>query len=315
MEKKKIATREAYGLTLAALAGENQNIVVLDADLSCSTQTQKFAKVAPERFTNCGIAEADMIGVASGMSTCGKIPFASSFAVFAAGRAFEQIRNTVCHGNLNVKIAATHAGITVGEDGGSHQAIEDISLMRTLPRMTVLCPADGVATEWAVRAAAEYRGPVYLRLGRLAAEPVYEPEQQFHWGKGNLVLSGSDIVLFACGMMVSASLEAANLLAQEGIRAAVVDIHTIKPLDTELVLDMASSCRAAMSVEEHSILGGLGSAVSETLAEAGLGIPFHRVGIQDTFGQSGSPLALLEYYGLDAQSIANEAKAVLARKK
>ncbi len=315
MEKKKMATREAYGLTLASLAQENEQIVVLDADLSGSTQTQKFASVAPERFTNCGIAESDMIDVAAGMSTCGKIPFASTFAVFAAGRAFEQIRNTVCHGNLNVKIAATHAGITVGEDGGSHQAIEDISLMRTLPHMTVLCPADGVATEWAIRWAADYVGPVYIRLGRLAADPIYEPEQQFRMGKGNLLRSGSDIVLFACGMMVAPCLAASDLLAKEGIKAAVVDMHTIKPFDTELTLDMASSCGAALSVEEHSILGGLGSAVAETLAEGGLGIPFQRVGIMDTFGQSGSPAALLEYYGLDSQSIANKAKVVLAKKK
>jgi len=315
MEKKKMATREAYGLTLAALAKENENIVVLDADLSCSTQTAKFAAVAPERFINCGIAEADMIGVAGGLSTCGKVPFASTFAVFAAGRAFEQIRNTVCHGELNVKVAATHAGITVGEDGGSHQAIEDISLMRTLPHMTVLVPCDGVSTEWAIRAAAEYEGPVYIRLGRLAAEPVYEPEQSFRWGKGNLVRPGTDVVLFACGMMVSACLEAAESLAKEGIKAAVVDLHTIKPLDKELVIDMAQSCGAALSVEEHSIIGGLGSAISEVLAEEGLGIPFKRVGVEDKFGQSGSPAALLKHYGLDAESIVNQAKTVIARKK
>lgn len=313
-EKIKMATREAYGKALAALAPEMPELVVLDADLSGSTKTKEFAKVAPERFFNCGIAEADMIGVACGLASCGKVPFASSFAVFAAGRAFEQIRNSVCYGKQNVKIAATHAGITVGEDGGTHQAIEDIAIMRSLPGMTVLVPSDWVQAQWAVRAAAEYKGPVYLRLGRLAAPQVYDEGQKFEWGKGLLVKPGKDIVIFACGMMVSEALAAAGLLAEAGIDAAVADIYSIKPLDREFVLEQARSCGAALSVEEHNVLGGLGSAIAETLAEAGLGLPFARLGLQDQFGQSGKPRELLQHYGLDGASIAAQAKALLARK-
>ena len=313
-EKIKMATREAYGKALAALAPEMPELVVLDADLSGSTKTKEFAKVAPERFFNCGIAEADMIGVACGLASCGKVPFASSFAVFAAGRAFEQIRNSVCYGKQNVKIAATHAGITVGEDGGTHQAIEDIAIMRSLPGMTVLVPSDWVQAMWAVRAAAEYKGPVYLRLGRLAAPQVYEEEQKFGWGRGLLARPGKDIVIFACGMMVSEALAAAELLAAEGVDAAVADICSVKPLDSEFVLEQARSCGAALSVEEHTVLGGLGSAVAETLAEAGLGVPFVRLGLQDQFGQSGKPAELLQHYGLDGSAIAARAKALLARK-
>lgn len=313
-EKIKMATREAYGKALAALAPEMPELVVLDADLSGSTKTKEFAKVAPERFFNCGIAEADMIGVACGLASCGKVPFASSFAVFAAGRAFEQIRNSVCYGKQNVKIAATHAGITVGEDGGTHQAIEDIAIMRSLPGMTVLVPSDWVQAQWAVRAAAEYKGPVYLRLGRLAAPQVYDEGQKFEWGKGLLVKPGKDIVIFACGMMVSEALAAAGLLAEAGIDAAVADIYSIKPLDREFVLEQARSCGAALSVEEHNVLGGLGSAIAETLAEASLGLPFARLGLQDQFGQSGKPGELLQHYGLDGASIAAQAKALLARK-
>ena len=313
-EKIKMATREAYGKALAALTPEMPELVVLDADLSGSTKTKEFAKVAPERFFNCGIAEADMIGVACGLASCGKVPFASSFAVFAAGRAFEQIRNSVCYGRQNVKIAATHAGITVGEDGGTHQAIEDIAIMRSLPGMTVLVPSDWVQTQWAVRAAAEYKGPVYLRLGRLAAPQVYEEDQKFEWGRGLLARPGKDIVIFACGMMVSEALAAAELLAAEGVDAAVADICSVKPLDSEFVLEQARSCGAALSVEEHTVLGGLGSAVAETLAEAGLGLPFVRLGLQDQFGQSGKPAQLLQHYGLDGASIAAQAKALLARK-
>lgn len=313
-EKIKMATREAYGKALAALAPDMPELVVLDADLSGSTKTKEFAKVAPERFFNCGIAEADMIGVACGLASCGKVPFASSFAVFAAGRAFEQIRNSVCYGKQNVKIAATHAGITVGEDGGTHQAIEDIAIMRSLPGMTVLVPSDWVQAMWAVRAAAEHEGPVYLRLGRLAAPQVYEEDQEFQWGKGLLVKPGKDIVIFACGMMVSEVLTAAGLLAEEGVDAAVADICSIKPLDHEFVLEQARAAGAALSVEEHTVLGGLGSAVAETLAEAGLGVPFARLGLQDQFGQSGKPGELLQHYGLDGASIAAQAKALLARK-
>ena len=310
----KIATREAYGQTLAALAEQFPNLVVLDADLSGSTQTKKFAAVAPERFINCGIAEQDMIGVASGLSTCGKIPFCSSFAVFASGRAFEQIRNSVCYGKLNVKIAATHAGVTVGEDGGTHQAVADIAIMRTLPGMTVIVPADATETAWAVRAAAEHQGPVYLRLGRLATPVLYPANTEFTWGKGQLLRPGSDLAIFACGMMVNAALEAAELLAAEGVKAAVADVHTIKPLDTELISSLATRCGAAMTVEEGTVIGGLGSAVAEVIAERRIHTAFARVGLEDTFGQSGSPAALLKLYGLDPEAIANRAKAVLAHK-
>lgn len=311
-EKIKMATREAYGKALAELAAKMPDLVVLDADLSGSTKTKEFARVAPERFFNCGIAEADMIGVACGLASCGKVAFASSFAVFAAGRGFEQIRNSVCYGRQNVKIAATHAGVTVGEDGGTHQAIEDVAIMRALPGMTVIVPSDWVQTRWAVRAAAEYQGPVYLRLGRLAAPQIYDEDQPFEWGKGLLVRKGRDIVIFACGMMVAEALEAAAELAQDGIGAAVADIHTIKPLDSDFVLKQASSCRAVLTVEEHSIIGGLGSAVAETLLEAGCARPFARLGLNDQFGQSGKPAELLRHYGLDAASIAARARALLA---
>lgn len=313
-ERKKIATREAYGMALAAMAAENPDLVVLDADLAGSTQTGKFAKVAPERFIDCGIAEQDMVSIASGLAACGKIPFVSSFAVFATGRAFEQIRNSVCYPKANVKIAATHAGITVGEDGGTHQSVLDLALMRSLPGMTVLSPADAVSTTWAVRTAAELKGPVYIRLGRLAAPQIYEENQSFSLGKGQLLRNGSDIALVATGMMTAEALEAAGLLAAEGIKAAVVDIHTIKPLDTELLSSLAERCGAILTVEEHSVIGGLGSAVAEHLLESGAKTAFQRVGMQDTFGQSGSPAALLKYYGLNAEAIANQAKALLARK-
>jgi transketolase len=313
-EQKKIATREAYGKALAALAKENERIVVLDADLSKSTKTADFAQVAPERFFNVGIAEQNMAGVAAGLATAGKIPFISSFAVFASGRAFEQIRNSIAYPALNVKIAATHAGISVGEDGGSHQSIEDIALMRVLPNMTVLSPADGPEAELAVRAAVEHPGPVYLRLGRLALPQIHGENYQFRLGRGVLELAGRDIVIFATGMMVSHALEAATLLAEEGISAAVANIHTIKPLDTEFVLEQAALCGAALSVEEASIIGGLGSAIAETLLEGGCHAPFLRLGVADQFGQSGSPAALLKHYGLTPIPIAMQAKAVLAKK-
>ncbi len=313
MDKIKIATREAYGKTLAVLAKENTDIVVLDADLSKSTKTADSKQTAPERFINCGIAEQNMIGVAAGLAACGKIPFVSSFAVFATGRAFEQIRNSVAYPKLNVKIAATHAGITVGEDGGSHQAIEDVSLMRSLPNMTVLTPADAWETEQMVRWAAAYDGPVYLRLGRLALPQLPGENRSFKPLSGELLLPGSDIVIFACGMMVDQALEAAELLRTEGIKAAVANIHTIKPLDEEFIIDQATHTGAALTVEEHSIIGGLGSAIAETLAEH-CPTPMSRLGIADQFGQSGSPEALLKHYGLTPEAIAMRAKMVLARK-
>ena len=313
-EPQKIATREAYGQTLAALALEDENIVVLDADLSKSTKTADFAKVAPGRFFNAGIAEQNMTGVAAGLAAAGKTPFISSFAVFAAGRAFEQIRNSIAYPALNVKIAATHAGISVGEDGGSHQAIEDIALMRALPNMTVLSPADGPEAALAVRAAAKHQGPVYLRLGRLAVPLIHGENYRFNLGRGVLELPGRDIVIFATGMMVGHALEAAALLAEEGIFAAVANIHTIKPLDTEFVLEQAALCGAALSVEEHSIIGGLGSAIAETLLEGGCYVPFLRLGVADQFGQSGSPAALMKHYGLTPIPIAMRAKEVLVKK-
>ncbi len=313
MDTVKIATRDAYGKTLAALAGENANLVVLDADLSKSTKTADFQKVAPERFINCGIAEQNMLGVAAGLAAAGKVPFVSSFAVFATGRAFEQIRNSVAYPRLNVKIAATHAGITVGEDGGSHQSIADISLMRSLPNMTVLVPADAAETEQMVRWAAAYDGPVYLRLGRLAVPQLARENYRFAPLAGELLLPGSDITIFACGMMVSQALEAAELLRAEGIKAAVANIHAIKPLDEEFVIEQVQHTGAALTVEEHSIIGGLGSAVAEVLAEH-YPAPLLRVGVQDQFGQSGSPAALLKHYGLTSDAIAMQAKMVLARK-
>ncbi|MGI5891418.1 MAG: transketolase family protein [Bacillota bacterium] len=310
---KKIATREAYGKALAELGSQNQRIVVLDADLSKSTKTCDFAAIHPERFFNIGIAEQNMVGVAAGLAISGKIPFLSSFAVFATGRAFEQIRNSVAYPHANVKIAASHAGITVGEDGATHQSIEDIAIMRALPGMTVVVPADAIETEQAVAAIAQIYGPAYLRLGRLATPQVNADDYKFCLGKGVLLQPGTDIAIFACGMMVQTALEAAKLLAGEGISAAVANIHTIKPLDTEFIIELASRCGAALTVEEHSIIGGLGGAVAETLAE-NCPVPMMRVGIEDTFGQSGSPAALLEVYGLTAASIAQKAKKTLAKK-
>ena len=313
-EQKKIATREAYGQALAALAGENDNIVVLDADLSKSTKTADFAQVAPERFFNIGIAEQNMTGVAAGLAAAGKIPFISTFAIFASGRAFEQVRNSVAYPKLNVKIAATHAGISVGEDGGSHQSIEDIALMRALPNMTVISPCDGPETTQAVYAAVKHEGPVYLRLGRLGVPVIHGEDYRFQLGRGVLELPGRDVTLFATGLMVGITLEAAALLAAEGISATVANIHTIKPLDTDFVLEQASLTGAAVSVEEHSIIGGLGSAIAETLMEGGCHVPFTRVGVSDQFGQSGSPPALIKHYGLSPEAIATAAKALLAKK-
>lgn len=308
----KQATREAYGKALAALGQENEKIVVMDADLSKSTKTADFAAVCPERFFNAGIAEQNMTGVAAGLAASGKIPFISSFAVFASGRNFEQIRNSIAYPKLNVKIAATHAGITVGEDGGSHQAIEDISLMRTLPNMTVVVPCDSAETAAAVRAIAELNGPCYLRLGRLACEQVNGEGYQFELGKGVVLRDGKDAAVFACGMMVIPALEAAEQLAEQGISAAVINIHTIKPLDKELVLQYAGKCSTVITAEEHSIIGGLGSAIAETLAEAGIG-RLGRVGIEDCFGQSGKPADLMVHYGLTAENIVRKTKEIAAK--
>jgi len=307
---EKIATRDAYGKALVELGKENSNVVVLDADLSHSTKTIKFAEAFPERFFNAGIAEANMTGVAAGLATAGKIPFISSFAIFAAGRAFEQIRNSIVYPHLNVTVAASHAGVTVGEDGGSHQAIEDIGLMRLLPGMTVIVPADAIETAGAVRALAAYNGPAYLRLGRLAVPQVNCQDYQFQIGKAKVLKDGDAVAIFACGLMVSKALEAAEKLAAEGISAAVINVSTIKPLDQDTVIAYAKKCGAVVTAEEHNIIGGLGSAVAEVLAE-NCPTKMARVGIEDIFGQSGTPAELLEFYGLTAENIAQKAKNLL----
>jgi transketolase len=308
-----IATRDAYGQALAELGAINDKVVVLDADLSKSTKTNDFKKVFPERFFNLGIAEQNLLGTAAGFAAAGKIPFASSFAVFAVGRAYDQIRNSIAYPKLNVKIAATHAGLTVGEDGGSHQMLEDLALMRALPNMTVIVPADGVETKQAIMAAAAYEGPVYIRLGRPKVPVLFGDDYQFAIGKGVVLQDGTDITLVATGIMVSKAVEAAEALAAEGISAAVVNISTIKPLDNELLIQMAQKTGAMVTCEEHNIYGGLGSAVAEVLVEH-CPVPMARVGVEDKFGESGLPDELLEKYGLTAANIAAKAKAVIARK-
>ena len=310
----KMATREAYGKALAKLGMENPNVVVFDADLSKSTKTADFKNVCPERHFNMGIAEANMMNVAAGFATCGKIPFASTFAVFASGRAFEQIRNTICYPKLNVKICATHAGITVGEDGASHQSVEDISLMRSIPNMTVINPSDAVETEAAIRAIAEFNGPCYVRLGRAAVETINDnPEYKFEIGKGITLREGKDATIIATGIMVEAALEAYNMLAEEGIKVKVVNIHTIKPIDTELIVKSAEETGVLITAEEHSVIGGLGSAVCEVVSE-NHPVPVMRVGVKDTFGESGKPAELLKAYGLTAQDIVKAVKKGISLK-
>lgn len=310
----KIATREAYGKTLAKLASENPKIVVLDADLSKSTKTAEFKKVCPERFINMGIAEANMMGVAAGLSTCDKIPFASTFAMFATGRAFEQIRNSICYPKLNVKVCATHAGITVGEDGASHQSVEDISLMRSIPNMTVVCPSDAVETEAAIRAVAEYNGPCYVRLGRSGVPIINDnKEYKFELGKGVQLKEGKDATIVATGIMVNAALEASELLTKEGINVSVINIHTIKPFDKKIITKAAKDTGLIITAEEHNIIGGLGSAVCEVVSENSP-VPVLRVGIKDTFGESGKPDELLKAYGLTAENIVEAVKGGLKLK-
>lgn len=307
------ATREAYGEALKKLAAENPNVVVLDADLSGSTKTAEFKKVSPERFFNVGIAEQDLIGTAAGMAIAGKIPFASSFAMFAAGRAFEIIRNTVAYPKLNVKIAATHAGLTVGEDGASHQAIEDISLMRSIPNMTVINPADSIEAEQAVLKAAEYVGPVYIRLGRMAVENLYDESYKFELGKGVEIKKGKDVTIIATGLMVQESLKAAKKLSEEGIDVGVINIHTIKPIDKDIIIKAAKETKAIVTAEEHSVIGGLGSAVLEVLSDI-YPVPVKRIGVQDTFGESGKPAELLEKYHLTEKDIAGACKEAIELK-
>lgn len=303
------ATRAAYGEALAELGAVNDKVVVLDADLSCATMTVTFKKAFPGRHFNAGIAEANMVNMAAGMSTMGLIPFCSTFAVFGAGRAYEQVRNSIAYPRLNVKLAMTHAGLSVGEDGGSHQAIEDLALMRVIPGMTVLCPADAKETRKAVFAAAEMDGPVYIRLARLAT-PVFEEDYPFEIGKANVLREGGDVAVFATGLMVTEALEAAKLLEAQGIHAAVINVHTIKPIDAARVTEYAQKCGKVVTVEEHSVIGGLGDAVADVLMGK-VDCRFKKIGIQDCFGQSGKAKDVLKEYGLTAPQIAESIKEVL----
>lgn len=311
---KKIATRDAYGETLLELGKDHPNVVVLDADLSKSTKTAGFGKAYPDRFFNVGIAEANMMGIAAGLAASGKTPFASTFAMFATGRPYEQVRNTIAYPKLNVKIAATHAGLTVGEDGASHQAIEDIALMRVIPGMTVIVPADAEETKAVIRLAAEYHGPVYIRMGRSGVPVIHEEGFSMQWGKAMVLRQGKDITLVATGMMVAVCLDAAQQLAGEGIEAEVIDVPFIKPFDAATISASVEKTGAVVTAEEHSIIGGLGSAVAEALAES-VPAPMERVGVKDTFGESGTPDALLIKYGLTAANIVAATKKVLQRKK
>ncbi len=307
-EVKKIATRESYGKALVELGREHENLVVLDADLAAATKTGLFQKEFPERHLDCGIAECNMTGIAAGIATTGKVPFVSSFAMFAAGRAFEQVRNSIGYPHLNVKIGATHAGISVGEDGATHQCNEDIALMRTIPGMTIINPADDVEARAAVKAAYEMEGPVYLRFGRLAVPVINDREDyKFEIGKGVVMREGTDVTIAATGLCVAASLEAAEKLASEGIQAEVINIHTIKPLDEELIVRSAKKTGKVITVEEHSVIGGLGSAVCDCLCEKAP-TPVCKIGINDVFGESGPAAKLLEKYGLDGQGIYEKVK-------
>ncbi|MZH57315.1 transketolase family protein [[Clostridium] innocuum] len=301
-----LATREAYGNTLAELK-DNENVVVLEADLGHATKSLKFKEVCPQRFFNMGIAEADMIGTAAGLAACGKVPFASTFSVFATGRAFDQVRNSVCYPNLNVKIVGTHAGITVGEDGGTHQAIEDIALMRSLPNMSIVVPSDDVEARAAVLAAAAYKGPMYLRMARVASPTYHNDSYVFTLGKGEIIREGSDLTIIACGLMVMKAMEAAEQLAKEGVSVRVINMHTIKPLDHKLIIESAEKTGKIITVEEANILGGLGSAVCETVSEY-CPVPVKRIGVRDIFGKSGNPDKLLQEYGLTAEHIIEEAR-------
>ena len=310
-EVKKIATRDSYGNALASLGREHENLVVLDADLAAATKTGVFKKEFPERHIDCGIAEANMIGIAAGLASTGKVPFCSSFAMFAAGRTFEQIRNSVGYPHLNVKIGATHAGISVGEDGATHQCNEDIALMRTIPGMTIINPSDDVEARAAVKAAYEMEGPVYLRFGRLAVPVINDREDyKFEIGKGVVLKEGTDLTLIATGLEVAESLAAAEKLEADGISVEVINMHTIKPLDVDLVVRSAAKTGKVVTVEEHSIIGGLGSAVAEVLAEK-QPAKLLRIGVEDRFGESGPALKLLEKYELDAAGIYKKVKAFL----
>ncbi|SKC83415.1 transketolase family protein [Maledivibacter halophilus] len=305
-----IATRVSYGEELVKLGEENNNIVVLDADLSKSTKTANFKGKFPNRFINAGIAEQNLMGMAAGLAVVGKIPFASTFAVFAAGRAFEIIRNSICYPKLNVNIAATHAGITVGEDGGSHQAVEDIAIMRSLPNMTVIVPADDIEARQAVRAAANIDGPVYLRLGRLAVPTIFDENYKFVMGKGNVIKEGSDITIIGTGLLVSKCIDAADLLEKQGIKARVINISTIKPIDKDLIAKAAKETKGIITVEEHSVIGGLGSAVCDAVSST-YPTKVLKIGINDEFGESGKPEELLKKYGLTVENIIEKVKELI----
>ena len=301
-ENVKKATRQSYGEALLELGKENKNVVVFDADLSTATKTNLFAKEFPDRFFDMGIAEQNMISTAAGMATCGKIAYASTFAVFAAGRAYDQIRNSVCYPKLNVKICATHAGVTVGEDGATHQMIEDISLMRTLPNMTVISTSDDIETKWAVKEISKINGPVYLRLSRLATPVIYNENQKFEIGKAIQIGDGTDATIFATGVTVSEAIKAQEILKQNCINVRVVDIHTIKPIDKDMIIKCAKETKKLISIEDHNVIGGLGSAISEVLTDE-CPTKLIRLGINDTFGKSGNAVELMEYFGITADKI------------
>lgn len=309
----KVATRDAYGEKLVELGAKNKDIVVLDADLAKSTKTIKFKKKFPDRFFDMGVAEQNLIGTAAGLSLAGKIPFASSFAVFATGRAYDQLRNTLCYSRLNVRVVSSHAGLTVGEDGGSHQALEDIALARVLPYMAVVVPADAVETQSVLEYAVEYKGPMYIRLGRPKVPIVCGDDYSFELGKGVVLREGRDATIVACGITVAFALEAANLLLEKGLDVEVINMASIKPLDRELIVASAGKTGAVVTAEEHSIIGGLGSAVAEVLVE-NVPVPMERVGVRDTFGESGHPEELLEKYGISSRHIAAAVEKAVGRK-
>lgn len=302
MKDEKKATRQSYGETLEKLGEKYENIIVLDADLAAATKTAIFAKKFPERFFDMGIAEANMMSTAAGMATTGKVPFASTFAVFAAGRSYDQIRNSICYPNLNVKICATHAGITVGEDGATHQMLEDISMMRTLPNMKVLSPSDSIETVWAIEEAYKQKGPVYVRLSRLATPVIYDENQKFEFGKMVQIGNGTDATIFATGDVVCEALKAKDMLETKGINVRVIDVHTIKPIDEDMIIKCAKETKRLISIEDHSVIGGLGSAISEVLTSS-YPAKLERIGINDEFGRSGKAEKLIEFYGLNAEGI------------
>lgn len=302
MKEEKKATRQSYGEALLELGKENGNIVVLDADLAGATKTGIFAKEYPDRFFDMGIAEQDMMSTAAGLATCGKIPYASTFAMFAAGRAYDQIRNSICYPKLNVKICATHAGITVGEDGATHQMIEDISLMRTLPNMTVISTSDDIQTKWAVKEISKINGPAYLRLARLSTPIIYNESQKFEIGKAVQIGDGTDATIFATGVTVSEAIMAQRILKEKGINVRVIDVHTIKPIDKEMIVKCAKETKKLISIEDHNIIGGLGSAISEVLTDE-CPTKLIRIGIKDTFGKSGKAIELMKYFGITAEDL------------